>query len=474
MTLTSFGYLLFLPIVFILYWALFNRNKNWQNGFLLVANLIFYGWWDWRFLVLLLFMTMSTYTLGNLLAHSEERGKRRNILLFTLLIAIGILIYFKYMDFFRQSFADMFALAGINISVSTLGIILPVGISFYTFSALSYVIDIYQRKIEPTEDWLAYFTFVTFFPSVLCGPINRATRQLPQYFQKRELSFDFCAQGCKMILWGIFIKVCLADQLGIYVDVIYRNISRHNGTTLFLAQLFFSIQIYADFAGYSLIAIGSGKLLGIELPENFHRPYFAKTITEFWRRWHISLTTWFRDYIYFPLGGNQVSKRRWMSNIIIVFIISGLWHGAAYTFVVWGASHGIAMVIERLIYGRKIKSIKPDFSIVNLLRMFITFNLASFAWIFFRMDTVGDAVYVIHKILTDYGMPFISKIDILLPAVISMIILTVKDHAEEYGWRIRAMDSGNIYIRYTSYTLLICYILACGELDGSSFIYFQF
>lgn len=473
MTLTSFGYLLFLPIVFCLYWLVFSRNKNWQNGFLLVASLVFYGWWDWRFLGLLLFTTGSTYALGHLIAGSEDGKKRKGLLLAALLLNLGILVYFKYLDFFIQSFVDMFALGDIHLNVSTLNIILPVGISFYTFGALSYVIDIYQKKIEPTKDWLAYFTFVTFFPSLLSGPISRATKQLPQYFENRTFSYDLAAEASRMILWGAFIKLCVADTLGVYVDSIFSVMDRHNGTSLFLAQLLYTVQIYADFAGYSLMAIGSGKLLGIHLMDNFNRPYFAKTVTEFWRRWHISLTTWFRDYIYFPLGGNRVSKLRWMFNTVTVFVISGLWHGAAYTFLIWGALHGIVMVIERQIYGDKIKELTSKFTIPNLIRMVITFNLVSIAWIFFKQNSVSDALYVIGSMFTDFGVPYINT-QKFWPTFIALAIMWAKDLADEYGWKLKLMSNNRLPIRLATCLFLICYILLFGELDGGLFIYFQF
>ena len=336
MSLTSFNYLLFLPMVFLLYWIVFSRNKTLQNAFLLVASLVFYALWDYRFLALLLTTAGTTFLIGRWIAAAQEKKNRKALLLLSLVINLGILGYFKYFGFFVDSFADFMSLFGLHIGTSTLKIILPVGISFYTFAALSYCIDVYQQKIEPTDDWLAYFAFVTFFPSLLSGPISRATIQLPQYFTRRLFSYDKAAAGIKAILWGVFVKLCVADCLGIYVDTVYGSVTNYNGTTLLLASILYTIQIYADFSGYSLIAIGSGKLLGIDLPENFRRPYFAKTVTEFWRRWHISLTTWFRDYIYFPLGGSRVKKSRWAFNTMVVFLVSGLWHGAAYTFIIWG------------------------------------------------------------------------------------------------------------------------------------------
>lgn len=338
MAFTSFEFFLFLPVVFLLYWLFCNKRKTLQNGLLVLASLFFYGCWDWRFLGLLLVTALSTFGCGLWMSKTVEARNRWWISFGVIVLNLGILVYYKYTNFFIQSFVDMFRLFGQELSVSTLSIILPVGISFYTFTALSYSIDVYQKKVEVTKDVIAYLSYVTFFPSILSGPISRAIKQLPQYLQKREFNSGMVTNGLQMLLWGLFMKLCVADRLGIYVDAVYNNIAQHNGTTLFFTSVLYTIQIYADFAGYSLMAIGSGKLFGIELQTNFIRPYFAKTVTEFWRRWHISLTTWFRDYIYFPLGGNRVPKLRWIMNIMIVFLVSGIWHGAAYNFLIWGGT----------------------------------------------------------------------------------------------------------------------------------------
>lgn len=301
MSFQSLEFLLFFPVVFLLYWIFFSKSRKRQNVLIVAANLIFYGWWDWRFLLLLLITAFSTFGAGLAMGQTEDKNKRRLISVGAIALNIGILFFFKYYNFFVQAFTDAFTLMGMHLNTSTLKLLLPVGISFYTFSALSYSIDVYQRKVEPTHDVLAYLAYVAFFPSILSGPISRAQKQLPQYFKLRVFDYSKAVSACRSILLGCVIKLCLADRLGIYVDAVYSNIAQHNGTTLLLTSLLYSIQIYADFAGYSLMAIGCGQMLGIDLPENFHRPYFAKTVTEFWRRWHISLTTWFRDYIY-PFG----------------------------------------------------------------------------------------------------------------------------------------------------------------------------
>lgn len=473
MTFASVEYLIFFPTVFMLYWML-GRTKTIQNMLIVAASLVFYGWWDWHFLGLLLVTVLTTFYGGAFIQKADGNRKRQKwISAAVIVLNLGILFFFKYYNFFIQSFIDVFSLFGKELSGSTLKIILPVGISFYTFTALSYTIDVYQRRAEATKDLLAYCAYTMFFPSILSGPISRATKQLPQYFQKREFCYDKAVEACKFILMGAVMKLCLADRLGIYVDTVYANIPQHNGTTLMFASVLYTIQIYADFAGYSMMAVGSGKLLGIELQTNFIRPYFSKTVTEFWRRWHISLTTWFRDYIYFPLGGNRVSKARWMLNTMIVFTVSGLWHGAAYTFLIWGALHGACMIAERLLYGKRIKEISDRLTFPNILRMLLTFCIVSFAWIFFRAETIGDATSIISKIFLSHGSLFID-VNTLSMAFLAFVIVFMYDFTQEYGVRLKLLNSRFTVVRYATAAFLICYIIGFGVLNGGSFIYFQF
>lgn len=474
MTLTSFDFLLFLPLTFLLYWFLFSKNAKMQNAFLVVASAIFYAWWDWRFLLLITFSSFTTFGLGILIDKAKTQGNRWKYSFIAILLNLGILFYFKYCNFFIQTLCDLLHCLNLDTNTTTLNIILPIGISFYTFSALSYIIDIYRRNISATHDLLAYTAYITFFPSILSGPINRAQKQLPQYFEKRDFNYTKAISACKWILWGIFMKLCLADRIGIYVDTIYSNIDHHSGTTLLFTSILYTIQIYTDFAGYSLIAIGSGQLLGIQLQNNFNRPYFSKTVTEFWRRWHISLTSWFRDYIYFSLGGNRVSKQRWIFNIMIVFIVSGIWHGAAYTFVLWGAIHGFCMVGERLIYGKqRLRNIPDRFTPLNLLRILITFNIVSLLWIFFRSPSATDAIQIIGKIFIDHGPLFIDMPTLSLAGV-SFVLLILKDMADEWHWKIQLLNNKNRIIQFISCLLLLIFIMLFGVLDGGQFIYFQF
>ena len=474
MTFQSLEYLFFLPVVFILYWTVCRGSKTLQNGLIVAASLVFYGWWDWRFLGLLLITAFSTFFAGWWMGKIDNEKKRTWINVGAIVLNVGILFFFKYFNFFVQSFADAFSMFGADLNVHTLKVLLPVGISFYTFTALSYSIDVYQRKVEPTHDVLAYLAYATFFPSILSGPISRAQKQLPQYFERRYFDYDRAVSACKLLLLGGVIKLCLADRLGIYVDAVYANIAQHNGTTLFLTSVMYTVQIYADFAGYSLMAIGSGRLLGIELPTNFIRPYFALTVTDFWRRWHISLTTWFRDYIYFPLGGNRCSKSRWIFNTMIVFTISGLWHGAAYTFVVWGAMHGVCMVIERLAYGNKIKTMSKNLSVVNALRWTVTFAIVNFAWIFFRVNSLGEVGLVLKKIFTEPGKLFIDP-DTMFYAFLFMVFILAVDFMDEYHpGKFSLINSNRTIVRWFTYITLVVMVLLFGVLDGGSFIYFQF
>ena len=473
MTFQSVEFLLFFILVFILYWTLCKRSRLLQNALIVLASLIFYGYWDWKLLGLLLITAFSTYFAGSLMSKASKEYVRKTISVSTIVLNLGILFYFKYFNFFVESFIDAFSLLGIRLNTSTLNIILPVGISFYTFSALSYSLDVYSRKIEPTKDIIAYLAYVTFFPSILSGPISRANKQLPQYFKRRDFVYADAVEACIMILWGAIMKLCLADRLGIYVDAVYANVQQHTGTTLLFTSVMYTLQIYADFAGYSLMAIGFGKLLGINLQENFIRPYFAKTLTDFWRRWHISLTTWFRDYIYFPLGGNRCSKGRWVFNTMTVFVVSGLWHGAAYAFLIWGGLHGLGMVLERFIYGEKLKKMSNLLSVSNILRLLVTFAFVNFAWIPFRVNNMSDIVTIFSKIFSNVGSLYID-VNTLSMAVIALLLVLLKDISDEYGWKISLLKSTNRPIKYLTFVLLVCYVLAFGVLNGGSFIYFQF
>lgn len=474
MSFQSVEYLIFLVIAFLLYWIVCSRDRCMQNGLLVAANLLFYGWWDWRFLGLMLMTALSTFLAGRWIEESECERCRRWISAGTIVLNVGVLFVFKYYNFFVESLTDLInEIGGIGIGLSTLDIILPVGISFYTFTALSYSIDVYRRKIAATDDYLAYFAYVSFFPAILSGPISNAQKQLPQYLMPRTFSRERAVEGCKMFLYGALLKLCLADRLGIYVDTVYSNIGFRNGSTLLLTSVFYSLQIYGDFAGYSLMAVGSGKLFGIELPTNFIRPYLALSVTDFWRRWHISLTSWFRDYVYFPLGGNRCGRTRWMMNVMVVFLVSGLWHGAAYNFLLWGGIHGAIMVLERLVYGDRLKSIPHKFSLFNVCRWMLTFTLVNLLWVVFRVGDIHDLYIFFHHAITTWGTPF-PDLETFLTGSLAIGIVVFHDLNEELGWNVRLLSSRNAMIRYLTAILLVVYILSYGILNSNSFIYFQF
>ena len=396
MIFNSVDFAVFLPIVFGLYWFIFNKNRYTQNSLILVASYFFYGWWDWRFLFLLFFSTIVDDFVGIALDRTQAQKKRKLLLMTSIVVNLGFLGFFKYYNFFVQNFIDAFSFFGHDISPNTLDIILPVGISFYTFQTLSYSIDVYRKKLEPTTDFVAFAAFVTFFPQLVAGPIERATNLLPQFYTKRSFDQSIAVDGLRQALWGFFKKIVIADNCAAYANTIFNDSSSYSGATLLLGAVFFGVQIYGDFSGYSDIAIGTARLFGVNLMQNFAYPYFSRDIGEFWRRWHISLSTWFRDYLYIPLGGSRGSTWTKIRNIFIIFLVSGFWHGANWTFIVWGALNAIYFLPLLL---RNKNRINLDVvaqdryfpSLRELCDMLITFALTTFAWIFFRSESVEEA-----------------------------------------------------------------------------------
>lgn len=384
----------------------------------------------------------------------------------SILAVIGALLYFKYTNFFIDCFA-----AVLHTSANHLSIIVPLGISFYSLQMLTYTIEVYRGTIEKERDVVTYFAAMNFFAPLLSGPIGRAKDLLPQFKTERVFDYEMVTLGFRNILWGLFMKVVVADRFGLYVDAVYGNIVQHTGTTLFLAAVCYSIQIYCDFWGYSLMAKGVAEMFGFRLIQNFNRPYFAGSIREFWQRWHISLSTWFRDYVYIPLGGSRCSQGRAYLNLVITFLVSGLWHGAALTFCLWGFLHGIIQVIEKILGLHKVQN-QNVFS--RLLRMGVTFLLVTFCWIFFRMPTVGEAFTVIGKICSQPGSIFIDA-NTMLYMAIGIAILVFKDIKDEYfPNKIRLMSNKHIAIRVVSCLIVTIMVILFGVLDGSQFIYFQF
>ena len=428
MFFNSIDFAVFLPIVFILYWFVFKKNLKLQNLLIVVASYVFYGWWDWRFLSLILFSTIVDYLVGRRLRTEEKQSSRKVLLWISVVVNLGFLGFFKYYNFFLENFIASFSLFGAEIQANSLHIILPVGISFYTFQTLSYTIDVYRRKLEPTRDFIAFSAFVSFFPQLVAGPIERATHLLPQFYKKRKFDYHLAADGMRQILWGLFKKIVIADNCAVYANEIFNNSADYSGSTLILGALFFAFQIYGDFSGYSDIAIGTSRLFGFDLMRNFNYPYFSRDIAEFWRRWHISLSTWFRDYLYIPLGGSKGGTGMQVRNIFIIFIVSGFWHGAIWTFIVWGALTAIYFLpllltknnrrnLDVVAQGRLLPSIG------ELIQMGITFGLTLFAWIFFRADNLGHAFRYIGEIFSASTFAAPEFTDLREVVILSMLLV---------------------------------------------------
>ncbi|AGA79225.1 MBOAT family O-acyltransferase [Echinicola vietnamensis] len=466
MLFNSIEFAFFLPIVFFIYWLVLKNTVKGQNIWLLIASYFFYGWWDWRFLFLILFSSIVDYTIGLNLHKATKVSQRKLLLFLSVFINIGFLCYFKYFNFFLDSLNDAFTLLGKPLEASRLSIILPVGISFYTFQTLSYTIDIYKRKLEPTKDIVAFFTFVSFFPQLVAGPIERASHLLPQFSRKRKFSYDMISQGGKLMLWGLFMKVVVADRLAIYVDDVYMLLERHSWLTLFTAHAFFAFQIYCDFAGYSLIAIGCAKLFDFHLMDNFRRPYFATSFKSFWSRWHISLSTWFKDYVYIPIGGNRQGDFRAGINLMITFIISGFWHGANWTYIIWGALHGFYQIMEKYVL---------KFKLPKAINWLIVFGLTCLAWVFFRAPSVSDAMTVLQRIVTFQGTGlYFGDKGIFLFGVMGLFILLLHDYIMEFKPNYQFLYHRSPIVRYAAIVILMMFITTFGVFDNSQFIYFQF
>ena len=511
MLFNSFEFAIFLPIVFLLYWFVFDyaigkckHQLLLQNLFVVVASYIFYGWWDWRFLVLIAITTVLSFLSGIGIEKAPTQRGKKAVMITNIIVNLGILGVYKYYDFFAREFAQLF---GIESDFLLLHLILPVGISFYTFQALSYSIDVYRKQIEPCHDIVAFTAFLSFFPQLVAGPIERATNLLPQFQKKRTFDYATAVDGMRQILWGLFKKIVVADNCATYVDTVFADLSNQSGSTLVLAAILFTFQIYGDFSGYSDIAIGTAKLFGIKLMRNFNVPYFSRDIAEFWRRWHISLTTWFRDYVYIPLGGSrpnipeairlkgdkaiEARYTKWIAvrNTFIIFLLSGFWHGANWTFVLWGAYHALLFVPLLLMnknrrYRDTVATITlPDGTIKTKLlpslketgQMLLTFALAVFGWIIFRAQDISQFGEVISTICSDslLSVPNLINRQYYIQLAISILVLILVE------WINRTKEHGFVLnIRYKWLRLIIYYSLIFAIVANfgqeQSFIYFQF
>lgn len=487
MLFNSLDFAIFLPLVFLLYWFVFSKSRKSQNCFILFSSYLFYGWWDWRFLLLIFFSSIVDFLVGYKIHSINHKVKRKILLLISISLNIGLLCYFKYFNFFIESFNDAFLVFGQDFQITRIDIILPVGISFYTFQTLSYTIDIYREKLKPTTKIIEFLGFVSFFPQLVAGPIERAKDLLPQFGKKRFFNLSNGIDGMRQILYGLFKKIVIADSCAIYVNDIFANHEIYSGIILFLGGVLFAFQIYCDFSGYSDIAIGVSNLLGIQLSQNFAFPYFSRNIAEFWRRWHISLSTWFRDYLYIPLGGSRGSLLKNIRNVFIIFVISGLWHGANYTFIAWGVLHSL-FFIPLLVLNKNRNHIEilakdkifPDFK--ELISVLITFNFVVLGWILFRSEDILVAKTFYINIFSDIfsvnsyhealifiyyqiGYPFII-------IIICFIALEYLGRRFQYGFGI-IQSISNPVIRKLIYTLIMAIILSFSHQE-SPFIYFQF
>ena len=486
MLFNSIDFAIFLPIVFILYWFVINKDLRLQNLLIVTASYVFYGWWDWRFLSLILFSTIVDYLVGRKLQNEENQLKRKVLIWTSILVNLGFLGFFKYYNFFLDNFISAFSFFGTEIRANSLNIILPVGISFYTFQTLSYTIDVYKKKLEPTKDFIAFSAFVSFFPQLVAGPIERATNLLPQFYNKRTFDYSKAVDGMRQILWGLFKKIVIADNCAEFANQIFNNSTDYSGSTLVLGAIFFTFQIYGDFSGYSDIAIGTSRLFGFNLMQNFAFPYFSRDIAEFWRRWHISLSTWFRDYLYVPLGGSRGGTLMKVRNTFIIFIVSGFWHGANWTFIIWGALNAIYFLpllltksnrnhIEIVAKG----NLLPTFR--EFILMLITFGLTVFTWIFFRAESIGHATQYIHDMLAGlkYKWGYVQTIKFLYGTTGSafLFILALFILMEWLGRENRyALENIRFprIVRWSFYLLVGAGIFIFGNFNETEFIYFAF
>jgi D-alanyl-lipoteichoic acid acyltransferase DltB (MBOAT superfamily) len=482
MLFNSIDFAIFLPIVFLLYWFVVNKNLRLQNCLIVLASYVFYGWWDWRFLSLIFFSTIIDYSIGIGLSNEKNPSKRKILLWISVLVNLGFLGFFKYYNFFLDNFITAFSFFGTEINANSLNIILPVGISFYTFQTLSYTIDVYKQKLNPTKDFIAFSAFVSFFPQLVAGPIERASNLLPQFYRKRNFDYSKAVDGMRQILWGLFKKIVIADNCAEYADIIFNNSSEYSGSTLVLGALFFTFQIYGDFSGYSDIAIGTSRLFGFDLKQNFNFPYFSRDIAEFWRRWHISLSTWFRDYLYIPLGGSRGGTWNKIRNVFIIFLVSGFWHGANWTFIFWGALNALYFLpvfitnnnrnnLNTVAQGKYLPSIK------ELLLMFLTFGLTVFAWIFFRANNINHAFNYISDIFSSslFTFPIYENDDFVKPLfILIFIFLVIEWLGREQQYALAQMElKWRKPFRYLLYYTIIISIFWFGG-KQEQFIYFQF
>ncbi len=482
MLFNSIDFAVFIPIVFVFYWFVVNKSLKAQNIFLVLASYFFYAWWDWRFLSLIFFSTSLDFLIGQALYKEKKQFNRKILLWISISVNLGLLGFFKYYNFFLENFVEAFSLFGFNLRYSSLNIILPVGISFYTFQTLSYTIDIYRRQLQPTKNFIIFMAFVSFFPQLVAGPIERAKNLLPQFETKRDFNYDKAVDGLRQILWGLFKKMVIADNCAIFVDEFFGNYQSYTGSTLLIGAFFFTVQIYCDFSGYSDIAIGVSRLFGFNLMKNFAFPYFSRSIGEFWRCWHISLTTWFKDYFYIPLGGSRGNKWMQIRNTVLIFVVIGFWHGAHWKFIVYGLINVMPFIPLILLgkgkkhskvvaYGRFFPSIKESLGILK------TFGFLILARIFFRADSLSIAISYLSKIFSRslFSIPdFANRKDALVILLLIIVFFFIEWLGRDCEYAIEKM--GSQWKRHYKwgfyYSIVFCIFYFNAK--QQQFIYFQF
>lgn len=480
MIFNSLDFALFLPIVFVLYWFITNKSLKLQNLLILVASYVFYGWWDWRFLFLIFFSTVVDYTIGLLLSKENNNSKRKVLLWISICVNLGFLGFFKYYNFFVDNFVEAFSFFGVSFHPKTLNIILPVGISFYTFQTMSYTIDVYKRKLAPTADFIAFGAFVSFFPQLVAGPIERATNLLPQFYTKRTFDYAKAVDGMRQMLWGLFKKMVVADNCAICVDHIFANYTSLPSSTLLIGAIFFTIQIYSDFSGYSDIAIGCSRLFGFNLMRNFAFPFFSRNMGELWRKWHISLNTWFRDYLYIPLGGSKKGKWITIRNTFIIFLTSGFWHGANWTFIIWGGVNALYFIPGALQKtNRKYMNVIAENrffpSFKECIEMTTVFLLFTFSFIFFRANSVTEAAAYIQRIVSINLFSFPQEAfhsgSVIIGLIPILFGMEWAQRSRQHGLEFSKVKKRGF--RWSIYISLIWFIFNFGGAEAP-FIYFQF
>jgi len=469
MLFNSIQFIYFFPIVLLLY---FSCPYKWRWLILLISSYYFYMSWNIDYVFLILFTTIISYVSAIKIEESESKKEKKIYLAISVIASLGVLFFYKYFNFFGTSLNTIFGGFNINTQIPYLKLLLPVGISFYTFQTLSYTIDVYRGDITTEKHFGIYALYVSFFPQLVAGPIERSTRLLPQFRVRHQLKLENIIKGLKWMILGFFMKLVIADRLSLYVDSVFNNVYQHSGSTFIIATFLFAFQIFGDFAGYSSIAIGTARIMGFDLMTNFKRPYFATSISDFWHRWHISLSTWFRDYFYIPMGGSRVGVSRWYLNLFLTFLVSGLWHGANWTFVIWGALHGIFIVVENL-FKLQVKSNTKISKLNRVFRTIVVFILVDFAWIFFRANNVTEAFYVVTHIFNFTGEVFYDY-KIFFYAGLGLLVLIINDLIVENNKNSIIENSKLNYTSIIYFVFLVCLILFTGVFNGGQFIYFQF